>query len=92
MDGFGDGIGAVVPPAVTFLFVGRYGVVDYCLDTVFGEVGLELVALFGADWEDVEHVAVPVCNFGGYDGGVCDAVDVHAGYFFAAGVVGVEVF
>ena len=91
MDLFGDGEGEVVELGVAFLTVGRYGVVDDGLHAVVGEIFLQLVAALGTDREDVEHMGVGIGNAGEYDGGVGDAVDVHAGYLFAAGVVGVEV-
>lgn len=91
VDLFGDGEGEVVELGVAFLTVGRDGVVDDGLHAVVGEIFLQLVAALGTDREDVEHVGVGIGNAGEYDCGVGDAVDVHAGYLFAAGVVGVEV-
>lgn len=91
VDLLGDREGEVVELRVAFLTVGRDGVVDDGLHAVVGEIFLQLVAALGTDREDVEHVGVGIGNAGEYDCGVGDAVDVHAGYLFAAGVVGVEV-
>ena len=91
VDQLGDGEGEAVELRVAFLTVGRNGVVDDGLHAVVGEILLQLVAALGADREDVEHVGVGIGNAGEYDCGVDDAVDIHAGYLLAAGVVGVEV-
>ena len=91
VDLLGDGKGEVVELRVAFLTVGRNGVVDDGLHAVVGEILLQLVAALGTDREDVEHVGVRVGNLRENDCGVGDAVDVHAGYLLAAGVVGVEV-
>lgn len=91
VDLLGDGKGEVMEFRVAFLTVGRNGVVDDGLHAVVGEIFLQLVAALGADGEDVEHVGVRVGDLRQHYGGIGDAVDIHAGYLLAAGVVGVEV-
>ena len=91
VDLLGDREGEVVELRIAFLAVGRNRIVDDGLHAVVGEILLQLVAALGADREDVEHVGVGIGNAGEYDCGVDDAVDIHAGYLLAAGVVGVEV-
>ena len=58
VDFLSDGQGKVVPLRVTALLVGRYGIVDLCLDAVVCEVFLQFIATLTEDGQDmIDRVA-----------------------------------
>ena len=72
MDQFGDRQRAVVPRPVALLLVGRDRIVDEGLNTIFGQIPLQLVPISATDREDMEYVCVGVRYVRQYDFRIID--------------------
>ena len=62
VDLLGDGQTQRIPLLIALLFVGRNGVVNYSLYTVFGQILLQFVTLSAAHREQMECMCFPICH------------------------------
>ena len=72
MNPLGNRIGTVVPCTVTFLLVGWNGIVNDGLNSIFGQIPLQLVPISATDREDMEYVCVGVRYVRQYDFRIID--------------------